>query len=116
MAERGCPDGMYPLDVYYETNEFDTFEELKDNAERGSNVLNVPLSWYFTPDEDDDGEQAKRFTLVFAMPRKDLRTWSVSTTQFDRPVVEQWLKEWIPTQFAEWFGWPGLRVQEDQHG
>lgn len=101
----GYPKGMFPLDLTYEANEYDTFAELKAEAEQASNSLNLPLSWIFDdPKWCEDGEEPA-FTLVFLMPRKDGNTWGMSTTNFDRAEVQAWLDTWLRGEINTWFGW-----------
>jgi len=90
---------MYPLDVDYAPNEFDTFAALRESAEAASNALNLPLSWWFG-DSDEPG-----FTLVFVMPRKGNRAWSMTTLTYDRDEVQAWLDTWLRGEISEWFGW-----------
>lgn len=105
MSEHeGCPDGMYPLDVYYDDSPCKDFAELKIQAESTSDVLNLPLSWYFSDPEDEDDSRSE-FSLVMVMPRKQLRTWSMRTKVFDRDEVQQWLDTWVRQEINEWFGW-----------
>lgn len=103
MSDNGCPEGMYPLESTYEPGDYDTFEELRADAEAASDVLNLPLSWFF-----DDGEydpEGPSFTLVFLMPRKYGQTWSMRTRSFDRETVQKWLDTWLRGQINNWFGW-----------
>lgn len=106
MTYDGCPEGMYPMDLTYEPEEYETFQELTEDAERASNILNLPISWWFQEDTEDE---ERRFTLVFIMPRKQNSTWGMTTTYFDRVEVQAWLDTWIPAQMAEWFGWESGR-------
>lgn len=108
MTIEGCPEGMYPLDLDYEPEVCDTFESLREGAERASNILNLPLSWYFSGhenDEDADEDEKPSFTLVFVMPRKSNRTWGVRTYNFDHAEVQAWLDTWVRGEINTWFGW-----------
>ncbi len=102
----GCPEGMYPLDVYYDTTVYDTFEELRIAAEESSDILNLPLSWYFNEADPENGEPRAGFQLVFHMPRKGAN-WSMTTYDFDREIVQEWLDSWVRIQINKWFGWVG---------
>lgn len=103
MVDKGCPEGMYPLDSSFEANVYDTFEELRSAAENASDILNLPLSWFF--DEGEDGDYGPSFTIVFLMPRKYGQTWSMRTHSFDRPTVQAWLDTWLRGEIDRWFGW-----------
>ena len=100
----GCPEGMYPLDSDFEDNWFDTFAELAEAGESSSDVLNVPMSWFFTGDEDED-DFTNTVQLVFYMPRKG-RTWSMRAKYdpAERAENEQWLKDFTKREMTTWFG------------
>lgn len=108
MSLEGCPEGMYPLDTYYDANEYATFEELRADSEAASSVLNLPLSWYFNEvkEEWDEDDWEPSFTLVFHMPRKNAN-WSNTTKSFDRAEVQEWLDTWLRGEINKWFGWTG---------
>lgn len=96
---RGCPDDMYPWDVTYDGIAIPTLEEFK--AAVYHNCLNLPISWYFNP-EDEGGE----FVLIWVMPRKSARTWSLKLSPgFDRAEVEHWLEAWTREVAANHYGW-----------
>lgn len=111
----GCPEGMYPMDVDY-PNECENFADIKEEAEKMSGFLNFPISWYMTDKLSDcelkwnvthpDNliELERWFKLVFLMPRKYGKTWSLQTQNFDSEEVKAWLKEWIPQQLSAWYG------------
>ena len=93
-----CPENMYPWDVDYpEEDAYETFEGFKANVRYDS--LNLPVSWWF---DSDTGV----FTLVWVMPRKGGRTWSVSLAPgYDRNEVEQWLEDWTKSFAAYHYRW-----------
>jgi len=103
---------MYPMEGDYET-EYDSFAELKEHAEKASDVLNYPISWFMYDEQDEDwgeylapGEDDKKqFTLTFLMPRKNGQAWSVTTTNFDRTEVQSWLDSFIKAEVLRWYGW-----------
>lgn len=96
---RGCPSAMYPWDVDFDGDTFVTLEDLQDAVYHDS--LNLPISWYFNP-ADEGGE----FVLVFVMPRKYGKTWSMKLTPgFDRSAVEDWLESWTREVAARHYGW-----------
>lgn len=100
-SPQNCPDGMYPWDVDYEGSggAYLTFEAFKAATYHDS--LNIPISWYFNPD-DEDGE----FVLVYVMPRKYGKTWSMRLAPgFDRAEVEAWLEEWTKQVARRHYGW-----------
>lgn len=100
---KGCPEGMYPLDLTYPAEYvFDTLEGFTAEAERASNILNVPLSWWF-----DDNEHGDGLTLIFAMPRKNLSTWAIKLRSVGdrRDEVEAWLRDFTKKEMTVWFGW-----------
>lgn len=98
-SQRGCPDRMYPWDVDYPGETYATFEKFK--ADVRHDTLNLPISWYFDP-EDEGG----KFVLVYVMPRKYGKTWSmVLAPGFDRAEVEEWLETWTRQVAAEHYGW-----------
>jgi hypothetical protein len=107
MTTTSCPEGMYPLDSHHDTNRCADFAELKDWAERQSDALNLPLSWYIY-DEDSEGweddAEPRNFTLVFHMPRKH-SNWSLTTAVFNRAEVQEWLDTWLRGEINTWFGW-----------
>lgn len=112
MADNGCPEGMYPLDSTYDANDYDTFEGLRAAAERASDALNLPLSWFF-----DDGEfdgAGPSFTLTFLMPRKYGQTWSMRTRTFDYPTVQAWLDTWLRGEVNRWFGWDSTPSEQGE--
>ena len=92
---RGCPEPMYPWDVDYEGEVVGTLEEFKSRCYHDS--LNLPISWYFSPEG---------FELVWVMPRKNGKTWSLRLAPgFDRAEVEQWLEDWTHKVAAAHYGW-----------
>jgi len=86
------------MDSDYE-NEADSFAELVERAEAGSDVLNFPISWYVTLDETD------KFEVVFLMPRKYGKTWSLYTHVFDADEAVAWVKDFTRQAAEEWYGW-----------
>ncbi len=104
MTYEGCPEGMYPLDVHHETNYCDDFRELRAWAEAASDILNLPLSWYFADPDPEYDQNLPTFALVFHMPRKN-SNWSVTTSKFDREEVQAWLDTWVRGEITKWFGW-----------
>lgn len=98
----GCPEGMYPMDSKYE-NEVDSLEELIEQAEQGSDVLNFPISWYVTLNEDED--EPNKFEVVFLMPRKYGDTWSLYTHEFDPDAAVEWVKVFTYKAAGDWYGW-----------
>lgn len=96
--ERGCPEGMYPVDFDFVPNEYDSFEEFKKDAEETSNILNLPISWFFA-------EEESTFELAFAMPRKGLQTFGMILRNYDREKVQAWLDTWLKQEIHKWFGW-----------
>jgi hypothetical protein len=103
---KGCPDGMYPWDVDYAEQAHATFDEFK--AHQRPDSLNLPISWYFNP-ADEGGE----FVLVYVMPRKYGKTWSVRLAPgFDRAEVEAWLEDWTHEVAAQHYGWTSVSPPE----
>lgn len=101
VSERGCPDDMYPWDVDYAGEVVTTFEKFK--AQCYYDCLNLPISWYFQPPDECD---EYGFELVWVMPRKYGKTWSLRLAPgFDRGEVEAWLEEWTREVAAAHYGW-----------
>lgn len=102
MRFDGNPDGMYPADSTY-PEEVESLDELIEQAEGGSDVLNYPLSWYMTVD-DEYGDDDK-FEVVFVMPRKSCATWSLYTHNFDADRAEEWVLDFTKRAATKWYGW-----------
>lgn len=107
------PD-MYPLvDNPTYTEEFDTFQELKEHCESTFGGLNFPLSWYIYDEQDEDWgkylepgvwRDTKEFSILNFMPRKQ-RSAQWTTHSFDRAKVQEWLDAFIKAKVMEWYGW-----------
>lgn len=94
----GCPEGMYPLDVYYEGEPHTDRQEFIDSVKAGSNPLNFPLSWFM-----DNATGV--FSVQLLMPRKGNKVWSIRLVGYTLdeilPVFEPVLKDAV----KEWYGW-----------
>jgi hypothetical protein len=100
---------MFPLveNPHY-TDYFETFDELRDNAENMLGVLNFPLSWWIYDQHseywDSEEDPTPNFELCVVMPRKSSFTiWN--TNVFNRNVVEEWLNTFVKQNVMEWYGW-----------
>lgn len=103
-----CPEGMYPMESEYVTD-CETFAALREHAEQASDSLNFPIGWTLYDESTEDwgafgDEERRSFELVFLMPRKYGKTWSIRTAVFDRPEVEAWLSTWLRGQVDRWYG------------
>lgn len=104
---------MYPMDQTYPAEGHDSFEELRVDAEAASDCLNFPISWTLYDESSEDwgkyvepGETDKKeFNLTFLMGRKHGATWGMSTSNFDRAVVQAWLDTFIKGEVMKWYGW-----------
>lgn len=104
---------MFPLveNAHY-TEAFDTFAELRENAEGTSEGLNQIQSWFIYDELDEDwgkwndlneGEP-REFSLCICMPRKSQFTvWTTHT--FERGEVEAWLESYVKPRVLRWYGW-----------
>lgn len=96
-----CPEGMYPLDCDSVCDKA-SLKDLIEHCEVSSDILNLPLSWFLFPGDENE---ERYFQVVFVMPRKYCRTWSVRTNNFDTEESVAWVKEFTKQAATEWFGW-----------
>lgn len=110
QSHTGCPDGMYPMDSDYGPEDYSSLTEFIDAAEAASNSLNFPISWYLYDENHEDwrkyeSDEERNFKLVFLMPRKYGKTWSIRLVgDFDSDALMGWLRSWIRAQSNTWFG------------
>ena len=101
------------MDVDYESEEFDSFAEMREAAEKSSDSLNFPIGWTIYDEQDEDWNvyvtpgvtETPSFELIFLLPRKWGKTWGMRTATFDRAEVQQWLDTFVRGEVMRWYGW-----------
>jgi hypothetical protein len=99
---------MYPMSVDYPESIHDNFADFKAEAEAASDCLNFPISWTFRDSDDEDMfDDPFFFELVFLLPRKYGKTWSIRLEgdNFDREEIQTWIDTWLKGEVMHWYGW-----------
>lgn len=93
------------------TDEYESFQELKEHCEATFDSLNFPLSWHIY-DGASEGwgkwstDESREFSILNFMARKG-QTAQWSTSNFSRAEVEEWLDTFVKVKVMAWYGWGG---------
>jgi hypothetical protein len=76
--------------------EFESWQELRDNADEYDNDLNVVVWWdWFPPDADaeNDRNTGETLTLMVAMPNRGrVYPWTAPVLREEEPEIRAWLQ------------------------
>ncbi|MFG1977054.1 hypothetical protein ACGFJC_47645 [Nonomuraea fuscirosea] len=85
------PQDSRPCPYTRDEQEFESWAELRDNADQYDDALNVVIWWdWYLPDDDSPSD---RLTLYVAMPNAErVYPWSAPVTRDQEPEIRAWLQ------------------------
>ncbi|MEU9887950.1 hypothetical protein [Sphaerisporangium sp. NPDC051011] len=80
---------------------FESWDELRDNADEYDNDLNVIIWWDWYPPDDD--RPCDSLTLMVAMPNRErVYPWSAPVRREQEPEIREWLRQRLGRLIGYW--------------
>lgn len=81
----------FPCPFTEREEEFESWAELRDNADQHDNALNIVIWWDWSPPYD--GYPSERITLYVAMPNRErVYPWTAPVRREEEPEIRAWLQ------------------------
>lgn len=95
------PDSGRPCPFAEDEQWFDSWEALRDNADRYDNSLNVVIWWdWYPPDADNPSDH---LTLMVALPNREcVYPWSARVSRDQEPEIRAWLRRRLRRLVGYW--------------